>query len=477
MPLPHNRTSQQEFLCCRFPVSENLQGRYVCFSPMVRNRLSTAVVLISLAALIAPQVQAIGLEQAYQAALTHDPQFRAAQAQALSSAEAIPQSVARLRPNVSLSASRSEVQQDRTDGSNRFPTQDYPTYNVTLSARQPLLNLRLAAGRNEALALVENAQAALEQERQTLATRVTAAYVALVLGHEQERLLQTQIRSAKTRLRAATKAFQAGTGIRTDIDEIQAQSDLLDAQLLRARQSILSARSELEQLTGHTVRNSIVLNAEAIRLEAIDPGSLNDWTKEIADKNPEVIALRAQAQAALARLRASRADHFPVVDLVAQVSKNSSENSFFVNSKTNSQVVGVQLNLPIYQGGGLQSQERKALADEQAAQELAQRALNTATLEAGRSFYVLREGIARVRALDKAAISAEQVVFANQRSFEAGLRSMLDILAAEQRLAQTQLELSEARLQLVSAWVRLQSLIAAADADQLRIVAAWFRHD
>jgi Outer membrane efflux protein. len=60
-----------------------------------------------------------------------------------------------------------------------------------------------------------------------------------------------------------------------------------------------------------------------------------------------------------------------------------------------------------------------------------------------------------VAALEKAVESAKQVVIANQKSFTAGLRSTLDILAAEQRAAQTQLDLRQAQLQLLVNHVRL----------------------
>ena len=78
-------------------------------------------------------------------------------------------------------------------------------------------------------------------------------------------------------------------------------------------------------------------------------------------------------------------------------------------------------------------------------------------------------------ALEKAVESAKQVVIANQKSFTAGLRSTLDILAAEQRAAQTQLDLRQAQLQLLVNHVRLLGLVAQADTLVFEELSSWFQ--
>jgi protease secretion system outer membrane protein len=189
------------------------------------NALAASIALALLAA--TGSVHAISLAEAYTAALGHDPQFRAAKAQTEAGREALPQAVARLRPNISLSSQRYRIEQERTDGGQQFPKQDYPSYSTVLSIRQPLLNLRLAANRDQAKATVASGSAALTLEQQQLANRLVTAYSNLALGYEQLAVVELQQRSNAARLSAARRALEAGTGIRTEIDEIQAQTDLL----------------------------------------------------------------------------------------------------------------------------------------------------------------------------------------------------------------------------------------------------------
>ena len=277
---------------------------------------------------------------------------------------------------------------------------------------------------------------------------------------------------------AAKRALEAGTGIRTDIDEIQAQSDLLAAQQLKARQAIQASQAELEEITGRPITKPIRLRdnkALLIASQKLDPGTLSTWLEKINTASPELLARKAQVEAAQAASRANRADHLPTLELVAQTSKSSSENSFFVDSKTETQAIGIQLNLPLYQGGFLQSRDRQSAAELRAAEELLSSTQTTARIEASKAFYALKEGIARVAALEKALESANQVVIANQKSFTAGLRSTLDILAAEQRATQTQLELRQAQLTLLVNHVSLLALVAQADTSMFDKLSEWFQ--
>jgi protease secretion system outer membrane protein len=83
--------------------------------------------------------------------------------------------------------------------------------------------------------------------------------------------------------------------------------------------------------------------------------------------------------------------------------------------------------------------------------------------EVRKTYFLLKEGLARVAALETASASAQLVVIANQKSFQAGVRTTLDILAAEQRVMQVALDLAEARAQCLNAWIRLKALVDEVD--------------
>jgi outer membrane protein TolC len=118
----------------------------------------------------------------------------------------------------------------------------------------------------------------------------------------------------------------------------------------------------------------------------------------------------------------------------------------------------------LYQGGWYSSRQRQALANLSEGQEMLERAELITKNEVRKAYFLLRESLLRVTALEKALNSAQTVVVANQKSFQAGVRTTLDVLAAEQRVVQVSVDLVETRAQCLSAWIRLKSL--ASDVDE-----------
>jgi outer membrane protein TolC len=83
----------------------------------------------------------------------------------------------------------------------------------------------------------------------------------------------------------------------------------------------------------------------------------------------------------------------------------------------------------------------------------------------------------RVAALEKANASAQTVVIANQKSFQAGVRTTLDVLAAEQRVIQVAVDLVEARAQSLNAWIRLKALTSEVDEVTFKLLSSQFKSE
>ncbi|CAM8625555.1 TolC Outer membrane protein [Burkholderiales bacterium] len=399
------------------------------------------------------------LPLAYRLALAHDRGYAVAQAQAAAAQEALPQALARQRPSIGYSSSRTRISQQRRDENLSYAPQTYLSQSDTLQLKQPIYNRRLDATEDQARASLAGVDASLQAERQALGVKVAQAYYNLLLAQSREDLIRVQLHSLGTRLDGAQKAFAAGTGIRTDVDELRAQLDLLNAQALGARQAIANARTDLEVLVGVPFVRVAPVQPAQFAPQRVQPGELRDWSDRAMAESAEVRARQAQLESAEAALRATQADHLPTLDLVAQLSRSSSDNSFFVNSVTQNKAVGVQLNVPIYQGGYLSSRDRQAAANVEEARAQLERVRNGIRVDVLKAHSAVREGLERIAALEKAVASAAQVVLASQQSFKAGLRTTLDIVAAEQREAQARLDLSEAQLSLLAAWAKLKSLV------------------
>jgi outer membrane protein/protease secretion system outer membrane protein len=81
-----------------------------------------------------------------------------------------------------------------------------------------------------------------------------------------------------------------------------------------------------------------------------------------------------------------------------------------------------------------------------------------------------------VQALEQAVRSADQLLISSQRSFQAGVRTRLDILNAEQQAGQARRDLAQARFQYLLARVRLKALAGSMRVDNIDEINAWLQH-
>jgi TolC family type I secretion outer membrane protein len=402
---------------------------------------------------------AMGFLQTYEKALQNDKRLQVVSAQTQAAQEAVPQARARLLPQLSWTSTRYQVDQSRKDATRSFPDQSYRSESDGLVLRQPVFQPRLWAGLRQTQAAVRASEETLASEQQNLMVRVAERYFDLILADTRIATVKAQETSAREQLMAAKKALAAGAGTRTDLLEVQAQLDRIQATALQASQARLTALVQFELLTGEPLKAEGWLALRPFALTPFVPqDSLDAWVQKAYAGNKDLAAAAERVQAAENALRAAGYEHYPSLELVAQSVRSASEETLLVNSETKTQSVGFVLTIPLYQGGAISSRERQLQASLTEVRQQMALAQDNLKLEIARTFYGLREGELSIKALEKALASNQEALVANQKSFLAGVRRSLDVLAAEQRLSQTQLDLQTARLQFLLAWVRLQAL-------------------
>ena len=426
-----------------------------------RTRLTSACLVLLGMAVVLP-AWSLDLRQAYEAAYENDAAIRAARAGAQARREKLPQARAQQRPNVSLNASRNHNDlTSETQNSQGKPVRSENQYysgNQSLSVRQPLYRPYVSALVRQAQAQVEEADAALERDEQTLVTRVGEAYFDALLAQDQVLLIEAQKTTYTTQLDAARKGLQAGTGTRTDIDEAQARLDMTLAQELEALQHVEFTRRRLESLMGRPVDVLASLDVQRFNPTAPIPGLVEDWVERAEQANPELQSLRAQLDAAGMEVEKAQAGHKPTLDAVAQWSRSSSDTVTSINQRYDNKSIGLQLSVPLYAGGYVSSTVRQAVAAQERAREALEAARRDLGVRVHREFRGMTEGVLRVKALEQAVRSAEQAVLSNQKSFQAGSRTTVDVLNAQQQKTTAQRDLAQARYLYLVSRLRLQAL-------------------
>ena len=436
-----------------------------------RTRLAAALTL----ALALPAAPALALDllESYQLATRNDGQLKAARARADADKEALPQAIGQLLPNVSASYSRGDIEQDTKRNNVSFPTTNYVSEQKSLTISQPIYRKYQFSQLGEARAKVAGAEARLSASAQDMGTRVVSAYFDALFQRDRLALIQAQQASVGAQLKSARLAFESGTGTRTDIDEAQAKLDVLAADEIQARQAIGSSAQQLAIFIGAPVDGLAVIDTDKLELGGFEPGELDDWLRQALANSPDIRTLRARVEQTDAEISMARAGHHPTVDGVVRFSNSLSESPQVVGSEFTTRYVGVQVQVPIFAGGQVNSQVRAAVASNQEAKESLAFTINDVQLKVRKEYADIREGLTRVRALETAVRSADQVVLSNRKGVEAGTRTTLDVLNVEQQRFNTRLELARARYGLLVSWAQLTGLAGTLnEAEVTRINAA-----
>lgn len=439
----------------------------------------TVICAALFAAFAAGSAAAMDLAEAYRLALSQDATIRQSRSMADAGREKLPQARAQFFPNIGVNMSRGANQLQTTSELLTASQTDFKRYNNandSLSVRAPIFRKQLFAQYSQAKAQVADANAQLERDEQNLVMRVTEAYFNVLLADEQVGLIGVQRRSYEGQLDSAKKSFGAGAGTRTDIDEAQAKLDLTIAQLLEARQASDIMRRKLEVLVNQPVKEVAPIDIRKMELTPPTPASIEEWTTLADAASPEVESLRAQVEAARAEVDKAKAGHYPTVDAYAQLARTDSDNVNSINTRYYQKSVGVQVSIPIFAGGYVNSQVREALARLEAGESQLDALRRDLAVRVHQEYRGVTEGLAKIQALEQAVKSADQLVTSSRRSFEAGVRTRLDILNAEQQAGQARRDLAQARFTYLLSRVRLKALAGSMRAPNIDEINAWLQH-
>jgi outer membrane protein len=418
------------------------------------------VLLLALSFLALPAV-AQDLQQVYRDARGYDAQYAAARHSLQAGLEKLPQGRALILPTLNLSGnatnSRTETEPHNTSVAPNS-LRDARSYGYSLSFSQPIFRLQNILQYNQAEHQVKQAEAIFGQSAQDLIVRTAQAYFDVLAAQDTLALVQAQKTAIGEQLAQARRNFEVGTATITDTHEAQARFDLSAAQEIAAQSDLETKRSALQQITGKAYAALKPLRQQ-VKLSPPNPASMQNWV-EMAEKQGYPVQIQETA-AEIANLEARRnaAGHYPTVDLVASYGQTSQTASQFsaVPSTVNTGTFGVQLGLPLYQGGAISSREREAAALYEKSRQDLENARRSSALTARQTFLGVTNGIAQVGALEQALVSSQSALDSNKLGYEVGVRINIDVLNAQQQLFSTRRDLAVARYNTITSHLRLKA--------------------
>ncbi|MDP2142926.1 MAG: TolC family outer membrane protein [Gallionella sp.] len=408
--------------------------------------------------------QAADLLETFRAAQANDPVFAAARATLQAGQEKLPQGRSQLLPSVNLSANSTFNDQNiRYLGPTAFPAgnQRYNSHGYSVNLTQPLFRQQNWLAYTEAELQVAQAEAQFRLAEQDLILRVAQAYFDVLIAQDSVQLARAQKTAITEQLEQAKRNFEVGSATITDTHEAQARYDLTVAQEIAARNNLEIKRRTLQQLVNEMPKGIQSLG-RSFKLERPQPADMEQWVSDAQLNNPQLVAAKAVAEIAEKEVARNRGGHYPTVDLVANYSKNNSGGgNFGVGSEVTGKSVGVQMSMPLFQGGAVNSRWREAEANRDRAREELENVRRSVATQTRQAYLGVVSGIAQVKALQQALTSSKSVLEASKLGQEVGVRTNLDVLNAQQQLYATRRDLFQAEYSYLVSQLRLKAAVGS----------------
>ncbi|MFQ5994979.1 MAG: TolC family outer membrane protein [Acidiferrobacterales bacterium] len=415
----------------------------------------------------------------YRLALDNDPRFQAAQSTYRADLQKLPQARAALRPRIGAQADASRKDIEVTTGSGILSTPaggtDFNSTAFELSLTQPIYNSSLFAGLRQARAEARRAEAQFVAAKQDLIVRVVEAYIAVLATLDNVEVAGAQ-KAANGRQREIVEGrLEVGLSTITDANQARARFELDVANEIEAVNLLRDAREGLVEITGTDIKDVATLNREAPLIEP-DPPDIEKWVEIALKQNPNIIAALETAQIALEEIKRQRAGHYPTVDLFGSHTSTDDRGSITgPEVKTDRTEIGVQLTVPLYQGGLISSLTREAGHRYSAAQQDLESQRRSVKRTTRAAFLGVVGGASRVQATRQSVVASEITVQGRREGFEAGINTNVEVLDAQRDLFIARTDALRARYDYILELLRLKQSAGLLSEEDLIAFNRWLQ--
>ena len=420
------------------------------------NKPFTSLLVLALGCLAAQSAWGVLLSEALQRALDQDPRVSRLASVYQGELERAEQRLATRRPSVSAFADTT-IRRDRSRGEFFGDTSEgYTAFALGVQARQPLYRRDWSERERQATAIVDQAAAQRDNQHQLYLLELAERYFAVLAERENLHLAETEVQTVARSLEDTRQRYEAEVIAATDLREAEARDDLARARLLAAEQQLDDARQGLEEMIGQFAALPR-LAQQGANLLADQPHSLEQWQQQAATASPALASARAAVTVGEGELASVRAQSSAQLDLFSRLAHQDNSGSM-IGQRATEAVVGLELVVPIYSGGADRAASNQAAAVIRSAElELAalQRELARRVAAAWRARQVASRQVEAFGAVVRSAEVAEQAV---RNGFDAGSRTMLEVLDASRATVEARRDLLAARYQLILSQLSLEQL-------------------
>ncbi|WP_454598089.1 TolC family outer membrane protein [Qipengyuania sp. SM2507] len=321
-------------------------------------------------------------------------------------------------------------------------------------------------------------RADLRATQSALFSQVVAAYMDVLRNEAILGLTANQVEVLGVNFQATSDRFEIGDLTRTDVAQSQARLALAEGDFRGAQANLIAARETYIQLVGET--------PDDLQPPPPLPGlpeSVAVAVEIALDNNPDLIASRERADAAALDIDVAGAGRLPRVSVILGGDYQNFAGTLGgaggvgIPQTSTAAQAGVQLSIPIFQGGRPAALERQAQARAAGALEQVI-AVERDVIAQVRAAYSSWQASLAIIESSLTAVSAAELSLEGVRAENSiGNRTVLDVLNAEQELLNGRVNLVTARRNAYVAGFSLLAAMGRAEARDLGLADEGLLYD
>ncbi|MBK1874733.1 TolC family outer membrane protein [Marinobacter sp. 1-3A] len=376
--------------------------------------------------LVAQPALSLDLVETYEKALSYDSGIATAQARFESQQAASDVSKSTLLPQIGAYAQANHTDFDADNG----PGDSYKAYNYGVRLTQPVFRADNWFRYDSSKFQTEAAQAQYNLAQQQLILDVATAYFNVLRAKDTVTTTQATEAAIQRQYEQAQERFDVGLIAITEVYEARASYDDSRSQRIAAENQTNIAREQLSRLTGEYAENleNLRSNFPLGRPEPMDPTA---WESTALEQNWAIQAAMYQLNSSESGLKVAKSGHMPTLDLVASYGETKLDNAKQTQQEGTQGVIGLELNVPLYMGGGTQAGVRQ----QRSLVTVAQEELNTTRRDVRvntRSLYLtVNNNVETASALEQTIVSRRSALDATRAGYDVGTRNIVEVLDAE----------------------------------------------
>jgi len=435
----------------------------------VKTVKSILIPALMLTALSASMAQAGPLADLYRMAQANDPQLKAAEATFMAGQEVSAQTRSALLPRADLQASTALIDSDTRDVDSSL--------GYSLSLTQPLYSAASWHTYKRGEILSEQASVRYDLAQQQLILRSIEAYLNSLRAMSRLENARAQERAVQRRLDQVNAQFEVGLIAITDVQDAQASYDNAVVQRIDAESALENSYESLQRLSGQSFTQVQPLR-EDYPIEPPVPADPAPWLEKALTGNLSIRLSDLTFDAARRDTRSKQAEHYPTVSLQAQHENTRLNGGAQTPRGWNDETrLSLTLAVPLSRGGFTSSAQRQAEQEQLAAMFNREDSVRGAT-EAIRSLLrTLQNSVQSVQAREQSILSRQTALNATEEGFNVGTRNVVDVLLAEQRLFEAQLEYAEARFNYILALFQFKQQVGTLSPEDLYALDEWLQSE